>query len=215
MPTRTAEARWQGTLQDGAGTMRFGSGAFEGAYTYASRFEDGEGTNPEELLGAAHAGCFSMSLARRLEAEGYPPERIHTEARVRFGRQGEGYAISRVVTTPIWASRIPRSSGMMKSGTVGITGLPPSARTRWAPVERSRLRKSMINSRRSVSMPRQLVSAGFDWGEVTGRYTPRQGTNAGLQDQRISAEAEAKRQGPIRTNFATEGTPASLIRNSI
>jgi osmotically inducible protein OsmC len=58
--------------------------------------EEGAGTNPEELLGAAHAGCFSMSLARRLEADGYPPERVHTEARVRFGRSGEGYAISRI-----------------------------------------------------------------------------------------------------------------------
>jgi osmotically inducible protein OsmC len=77
--------------------MRLGSGNFEGAYSYRSRMEDSDpGTNPEELLGAAHTGCFSMSLARRLSAEGYPPERIHTEARVRFGRSGEGYAIRRI-----------------------------------------------------------------------------------------------------------------------
>ena len=96
MPIRKAEAAWHGDFGDGTGKMRLGSGAFEGAFSYRSRMEEGPGTNPEELLGAAHAGCFSMSLARRLSADGYPPERIHTEARVRFGRSGEGYAISRI-----------------------------------------------------------------------------------------------------------------------
>src|SRR3712207_6020767 len=89
MPTQKAEAAWHGTFREGEGKMRLGSGAFEGGYSYRSRMEEGPGTNPEELLGAAHAGCFSMSLARRLEAAGYPPERIHTEARVRFGPQGD------------------------------------------------------------------------------------------------------------------------------
>jgi lipoyl-dependent peroxiredoxin len=97
MPLRKAEAAWHGNFREGEGKMRLGSGAFEGAYSYRSRMEDSDpGTNPEELLGAAHAGCFSMSLARRLSAEGSSPERIHTEARVRFGRSGEGYAISRI-----------------------------------------------------------------------------------------------------------------------
>jgi osmotically inducible protein OsmC len=96
MPTQKAEAAWHGSFREGEGKMRLGSDAFEGGYSYRSRMEEGSGTNPEELLGAAHAGCFSMSLARRLEAAGYPPERVHTEARVRFGREGEGYAISRI-----------------------------------------------------------------------------------------------------------------------
>src|SRR4028118_1585384 len=97
MPIHKAEADWHGTFDDGEGRMRLGSGAFEGAYSYRSRMEDSApGTNPEELLAAAHAGCFSMSLAPRLSADGHPPERIHTEARVRFGRAGEGYAISRI-----------------------------------------------------------------------------------------------------------------------
>src|SRR5919112_3612467 len=96
MPTRKAQAAWHGSFRDGDGKMRLGSGAFEGAYNYRTRMEEDPGTNPEELLGAAHAGCFSMSLARRLSAAGYPPERIHTEARVRFGRAGEGYAISQI-----------------------------------------------------------------------------------------------------------------------
>ncbi|MDQ4129215.1 MAG: OsmC family peroxiredoxin [Actinomycetota bacterium] len=97
MPIHKAEAAWYGTFEEGEGRMKLGSGAFEGAFSYRSRIEDsGPGTNPEELLGAAHAGCFSMSLARRLSAAGYSPEGIHTEARVRFGRAGEGYAISRI-----------------------------------------------------------------------------------------------------------------------
>ena len=74
MPIRKAQAAWHGTFRDGEGTMRLGSGAFEGAYSYRSRIEDLDpGTNPEELLGAAHAGCFSMSLARRLLAAGSLP----------------------------------------------------------------------------------------------------------------------------------------------
>jgi lipoyl-dependent peroxiredoxin len=74
MPIRKAQAAWHGTFRDGEGTMRLGSGAFEGAYSYRSRMEDLDpGTNPEELLGAAHAGCFSMSLARRLLAAGSLP----------------------------------------------------------------------------------------------------------------------------------------------
>ena len=85
MAVRKAEAVWEGTLKEGAGTMRLGSGAFEGAYTFASRFEEGEGTNPEELIGAAHAGCFSMFLSAVLTDDGYTPTRIHTTATVHLG----------------------------------------------------------------------------------------------------------------------------------
>ena len=85
MPIRKAEAAWHGTFAEGEGEMRLGSGAFEGAFSYRSRMEEGPGTNPEELLGAAHAGCLSMSLARRLSAAGYSPELIRTEARARGG----------------------------------------------------------------------------------------------------------------------------------
>jgi osmotically inducible protein OsmC len=76
--------------------MKLGSGAFEGAFSYRTRMEEDPGTNPEQLLGAAHAGCFSMPLARRLSAARYSPEHIHTEARVRFWCAGERYAISRI-----------------------------------------------------------------------------------------------------------------------
>lgn len=82
MLTRTAGAVWEGSLKDGKGTMNVGSGAFEAPYTFASRFEDGKLTNPEELLGAAHAGCFSMALSLGLAKAGFAPQRINTTATV-------------------------------------------------------------------------------------------------------------------------------------
>lgn len=88
MPVRTSEATWNGNLTEGDGTMAFGSGAFEGAYTFASRFEEGDGTNPEELIAAAHAGCFAMALANELDGEGFTPERIHATASVHL-EEGE------------------------------------------------------------------------------------------------------------------------------
>ncbi len=80
-----AEAEWKGTLKEGAGTMKLGSGSYEGAFTWASRFADGKGTNPEELIGAAHAGCFSMFLSALLTTAGFTPTRIHTTAKVHLG----------------------------------------------------------------------------------------------------------------------------------
>ena len=80
MPIRHAQAIWNGTLREGSGRMKYG--AYEGKYTFASRFETGEGTNPEELVGAAHAGCFSMFLSALLTKEGFKPTRIFTTAKV-------------------------------------------------------------------------------------------------------------------------------------
>jgi osmotically inducible protein OsmC len=91
MAIRTASAVWDGTLKEGQGRMKLGSGAFEGSFTFASRFEEGQGTNPEELVGAAQAGCFSMFLASVLTNAGYPPTQIRTSARVHLG---EGPRIS-------------------------------------------------------------------------------------------------------------------------
>lgn len=85
MVTRTSSARWAGNLKEGSGTVRLGSGAYEGPYTFASRFETGPGTNPEELIGAAHAGCFSMFLAAVLSEAGFVPDRVETEASVHLG----------------------------------------------------------------------------------------------------------------------------------
>ena len=96
MPARTASARWEGGLRDGSGTMRLGSGAFEGPYSFSSRFEDGKGTNPEELIGAAHAGCFSMALSLGLEQAGHPPTSVETTADVHLERSDAGFEISRI-----------------------------------------------------------------------------------------------------------------------
>lgn len=82
MPQRKADAVWKGDLKSGKGTMKFGSGAFEGAYSFASRFEEGAGTNPEELIGAAHAGCFSMALSNELAQAGFTPQSVETTANV-------------------------------------------------------------------------------------------------------------------------------------
>jgi lipoyl-dependent peroxiredoxin len=82
MPTRSSTAEWNGNLARGSGTMSLGSGAFEGSYSFASRFESGDGTNPEELIAAAHAGCFSMALALILSQDDHEPESVQTEAKV-------------------------------------------------------------------------------------------------------------------------------------
>lgn len=99
MPTRKAEAEWNGSIMDGNGTMRLGSGAFEGAYSFRSRMEDGTGTNPEELIGAAHAGCFSMAFSAALGKAGFTPNSIRTKAAVKFDKVGEGFAITRIDLT--------------------------------------------------------------------------------------------------------------------
>lgn len=96
MPERKANAVWNGTLKEGEGTMRFGSGAFEGKYSFSSRFEEGAGTNPEELIAAAHAGCFSMALSAGLEKGGYPPEQVETTARVSLVKGESGFGINRI-----------------------------------------------------------------------------------------------------------------------
>jgi osmotically inducible protein OsmC len=99
MATRTAEAIWRGDLKTGQGTVTLGSGAFQGEYSFPSRFESGRGTNPEELIGAAHAGCFSMALAAGLTGAGHPPARVQTSARVHLERGGDGFAITRIDLT--------------------------------------------------------------------------------------------------------------------
>jgi osmotically inducible protein OsmC len=96
MPVRESSAVWEGNLSKGKGRMRLGSGAFEGSYSFASRFEEGPGTNPEELIGAAHAGCFSMALSLFLEQAGYTSESISTRARVRIDKQDDGFKITSI-----------------------------------------------------------------------------------------------------------------------
>lgn len=99
MPVRNADAEWNGSIMDGSGKMRLGSGAFEGAYSFKSRMEEGAGTNPEELLGAAHAGCFSMAFSVALGQAGFTPKSIHTKAAVRFDKVEGGFAITKIDLT--------------------------------------------------------------------------------------------------------------------
>jgi osmotically inducible protein OsmC len=96
MPKRTANARWNGSLTEGDGTMRMASGAYEGPYSFQSRFEEGDGTNPEELIAAAHAGCFSMALSGELGRAGHDPESVETEAVVHLEKTDGGFAIKRI-----------------------------------------------------------------------------------------------------------------------
>jgi lipoyl-dependent peroxiredoxin len=97
MPIRTSSAEWKGSLKEGAGTVKLASGAYEGPYTFYSRFEEAQGTNPEELVGAAHAGCFSMFLAALLSDAGFVPTRIHTTAAVHL-RAGPTIALIELKT---------------------------------------------------------------------------------------------------------------------
>jgi osmotically inducible protein OsmC len=82
MATRNGSAEWRGDLQTGSGKLTVGNGVFEGAYSFASRFEEGEGTNPEELIAGAHAACFAMALSNILATDGHPPDSVRTHARV-------------------------------------------------------------------------------------------------------------------------------------
>jgi osmotically inducible protein OsmC len=126
MPTRTAHAEWNGSLPEGKGTMEFGSGAFEGPYSFGSRMEEGPGTNPEELIGAAHAGCFSMALSGIIDAGGHTAESIRTDAKVRFEKEGEGWAIKGIQLTT--RARVPGldEDGFREAAEAAKEGCPVS-----------------------------------------------------------------------------------------
>jgi len=91
---RTSEARWTGDLKAGLGHVKLGSGAFEGPYSFSSRFENGKGTNPEELIGAAHAACYSMALSLALSLAGHTPTSVATTATVHLNKTGDGFSIT-------------------------------------------------------------------------------------------------------------------------
>lgn len=96
MPVRTAEAVWEGDLKEGHGTMSLSGGAYRGPYSFSSRFENGTGTNPEELIAAAHAGCYSMALSHGLATAGHPPKRVSTTAKVHLEKSEGGFSIPRI-----------------------------------------------------------------------------------------------------------------------
>jgi lipoyl-dependent peroxiredoxin len=95
MATRKAHARWEGSIKEGRGQVDFGNGAFKAAYSFASRFEDGKGTNPEELLGAAHAGCFAMALSLILGNAGFTPDYVDATAQITISPHDGGFKITR------------------------------------------------------------------------------------------------------------------------
>jgi osmotically inducible protein OsmC len=99
MPTRSADATWEGDLKGGKGSMKLAGGAYEGAYSFASRFEQGKGTNPEELIAGAHAGCFSMAFSHALAQAGFTPKRVHTTAKVHLEKGAEGFSIPKIELT--------------------------------------------------------------------------------------------------------------------
>jgi len=97
MPSRTAQAEWNGNLMRGSGRLAVGSGAVDVPYSFKSRFEEGQSaTNPEELIGAAHAGCFTMALVAQLSSAGFTPTHIHTDATVALEKLGDTFSITRI-----------------------------------------------------------------------------------------------------------------------
>ena len=96
MPIRTADARWQGNLTEGSGTLKTGKGGYQGNYSFKSRFEEGEGTNPEELIAAAHSGCFSMAFSKSLADAGFTPTSVDTVAKVHLDKGDAGFGVTRI-----------------------------------------------------------------------------------------------------------------------
>ncbi|MCY1141284.1 OsmC family protein [Actinoplanes sp. Pm04-4] len=96
MPIRSATARWQGNLTEGSGSIKTGKGGIQGNYSFKSRFEEGEGTNPEELIGAAHAGCYSMAFSKALADAGFTPTSVETVAKVHLDKTDAGFSVTRI-----------------------------------------------------------------------------------------------------------------------
>lgn len=126
MPTRKAHARWEGSLKEGKGQVDFGNGLFKGAYSFASRFEDGKGTNPEELLGAAHAGCFAMALSLILGKAGFTPDYVDATAHVTVSPQNEGFKITK--SHLVCEARVPNIDQLafMQHANAAKAGCPVS-----------------------------------------------------------------------------------------
>jgi lipoyl-dependent peroxiredoxin len=136
MPARTAQAEWKGSLTEGSGTLTTESGALSGApYGFPSRFESGPDTNPEELIGAAHAGCYSMALAGALAKAGHPPERLETKARVSLEKSEGGFAISGIRLE--CRARVPGldAAAFGKHAEAAKTGCPVSKALASVPIE--------------------------------------------------------------------------------
>lgn len=126
MPVRSGKAEWKGDLKGGKGTMETQTGSFSGAYSFTSRFEEGTGTNPEELIAAAHAGCYSMAFSNILAGAGHTPDSVRTTARVHIGPTDNGMAITLIELTCRAAVPGIDADEFMKHAEAAKTGCPVS-----------------------------------------------------------------------------------------
>lgn len=126
MPIRNASAEWNGDLIKGTGTVALGSGAFKGNYSFGSRFENGTGTNPEELIGAAHAGCFSMAFSAILGKAGFAPKSIKTTAKVHIDKVGDGFTITKIDLDTVGVVPGIDNATFMKHANEAKAGCPVS-----------------------------------------------------------------------------------------
>jgi osmotically inducible protein OsmC len=135
MPTRNAQATWTGNLKEGNGTIKLGSGAFEGKYSFGTRFEGAPGTNPEELMGAAHAGCYSMALAAGLGKNGFNPQSVYTTAAVTLEKVGEGFKITKIRL--VSEAKVPNidNAKFQEIATATKSGCPISQALAATPIE--------------------------------------------------------------------------------
>ena len=126
MATRNGSAEWNGSLNDGSGTVTVGNDVYTGNFSFKSRFEDGEGTNPEELLAAAHAACFSMALSAQLEGNGTPPTRVETNAVCTVEKAGAGFKITTMrLTTRATVANI-EAAKFQQIANAALEGCPVS-----------------------------------------------------------------------------------------
>src|SRR5689334_16732846 len=135
MPTRNASAVWEGDLKQGKGTIKLGSGAWQGSYSFGTRFEGAPGTNPEELIGAAHAGCYSMALAAGLGKNGFNPQSVHTTAAVTLEKVGEGFKITKIKL--VSEAKVPNidNAKFQEIATATKSGCPVSQALAATPLE--------------------------------------------------------------------------------
>jgi lipoyl-dependent peroxiredoxin len=126
MAIRSASARWEGDLPHGSGKIATGSGSFEGSYSFPSRFESGKGTNPEELIAAAHAGCFSMALSHLLAAAGHVPQAVDTTAQVKLDQVEGGFAITSIALSTVGVVPGITETDFLKLANDAKSGCPVS-----------------------------------------------------------------------------------------
>jgi len=135
MPTRNAQATWTGNLKEGNGNIKLGSGAWEGKYSFGTRFEGAPGTNPEELIGAAHSACYSMALAAGLGKNGFNPQSVHTTAAVTLEKVGEGFKITKIKL--VSEAKVPNidNAKFQEIATATKSGCPVSQALSATPIE--------------------------------------------------------------------------------